>query len=48
MTDSNYSVNADEEYLDYLDEGAEQIADEYRKEIIAEEAANQQQVQDFI
>ena len=46
MTDSNYSANADEEYLDYLDEGAEQIADEYRKEIIAEEAANQQQVQE--
>ena len=46
MTDSNYSVNADEEYLDYLDEGAEQIADEYRREIIAEEAANQQQVQE--
>ena len=46
MTDSNYSANTEQEYLDYLEEGAEELADEYQKEIIADEAAKQQQVQE--
>jgi len=48
MTDSNYSVNVnvDQESLDYLSDSAEQAADEYRKQIIAEEAAKQEQAQE--